>query len=318
MGRVVYVIGHRNPDTDSVCSAIASAHLKNQLGDPDVRPARAGEIDAETAFVLRHFEVPVPELVTDAAGRDLILVDHNEVAQALPHIEQANILEIWEHHRMGDLRPPNPIVFHCEPVGATATLIAEQYFLNGVAPSPAMAGIMLASILSDTVLFRSPTVSAKDRAAASRLEPLAAVDACFGAEMLRRKTDGLEQRSSASLVRGDYKEFELGGARLGIAQVEVMQPEALAHRKDDILREMRALREEGGLADVILMITDVQARASDLWFAGTRRDVFEHAFGPLEDDAVHLVGCMSRKKQVIPRLEAAFATLTESGPRPSA
>ena len=120
MERTIYVVGHRNPDTDSICSAIAYAHLKNVLGERNVRAARAGEIDAETAFVLQRFDVPLPELLADATGLDLILVDHNEVGQALPHIESANILEVWEHHRIGDLRLPKPIVFHCEPVGATA------------------------------------------------------------------------------------------------------------------------------------------------------------------------------------------------------
>jgi manganese-dependent inorganic pyrophosphatase len=306
MERLIYVIGHRSPDTDSVCSAVAYAHLKNVLGQANVRPARAGEIDAETTFVLRYFGVPVPELVTDAAGQDLILVDHNEIAQALPHIEQANILEIWEHHRIGDLRPPKPIVFHCEPVGATATLIGEQYFIYGITPSRAMAGIMLASILSDTALFRSPTVSEKDRRMASRLEPLAGIDSAFGEEMLRRKTAAVEQRSAAEIVRADYKEFQFGGERVGIAQVEVMRPDALAHQKASILDEMRVLRQTARLAQVILMITDVQARASDLWFVGERRDLFEHALGPLEDDALHLPGCMSRKKQVVPLLEVAF------------
>lgn len=126
MERPAYVIGHRNPDADSICSAIAYAHLKNSAGERHVRPARAGEIDAETAFVLRHFQVPEPVLVTDAAGCDLILVDHSETAQAISQLDRANILEIWEHHRIGDLRLPRPIFFHCEPVGATATLIAEQ------------------------------------------------------------------------------------------------------------------------------------------------------------------------------------------------
>jgi manganese-dependent inorganic pyrophosphatase len=296
---------------DSVCSAVAYAHLKNCRGEANVRAARAGEIDAETAFVLQRFDVPMPELLTDAAGKDLILVDHNEVAQALPHIEQANILEIWEHHRIGDLRPPNPIVFRFEPVGATATLIAEQYFADGVTPSRAMAGIMLASILSDTILFRSPTVSEKDRQMASRLEALAGTDAAFGEEILRLKTAGVALRSAAEIVRNDCKQFQFGAERVGIAQVEVMRPDALTHRKENILREMRALREEAGLTQVILMITDVQARASDLWFVGERRDLFERALGPLRDDAIHLPGCMSRKKQVVPMLERAFAEVEQ-------
>lgn len=308
MERITYVIGHRNPDTDSICSAIAYANLKNALGEANVRPARAGEIDAETAFVLQRFSVPVPELLTDATGRDLILVDHNEVGQALSHIEAANILEVWEHHRIGDLRLPSPIVFHCEPVGATATLIGELYFARGVAPTGPMAGIMLASILSDTVLFRSPTATEKDRVMSRRLSLLAGVDeTAFGEEMLRIKAMDIERKGAARLVRDDLKTFELDGLRVGVAQVETMDAGLFADRKADIMAEMRTLRETAGLAQVILMITDVRAKASELWFVGERPDLFERAFGRLQRDAVHLPGCMSRKKQVIPRLEIAIA-----------
>ncbi|MCC6553084.1 MAG: manganese-dependent inorganic pyrophosphatase [Polyangiaceae bacterium] len=304
----IYVVGHRNPDVDSICSAIAYAHLKNCLGEESVRPARAGELDAETELVLGHFGVPSPERVTDAAGLDLILVDHSEVGQALPHIEQANILEIWEHHRVGDLRLPKPIFFHCEPVGATATLIGDLYFTRGVAPTGAMAGIMLAAILSDTVVFRSPTTSEKDRLVASRLAPLAGIDpAAFGEEMLRIKTAAAEQKSAADIVRGDFKVFCFDGHRVGIGQVALQRPGALAGRRDEILREMRALRDEAGLLQVILMVTDVGAKASDLWFVGDRPDVLEEAFGALVDGAVHVPGCMSRKNQVVPPLEALFA-----------
>ena len=304
----IYVIGHRSPDTDSVCSAIAYARLKNCLGNPTAQPARAGEIDAETAFVLRYFDVPVPELLTDAAGLDLILVDHNEVGQALPHIDRANILEIWEHHRIGDLRLPKPVVFHCEPVGATATLIGEQYFARDITPMQAMAGVMLAAILSNTVLLRSPTTSEKDHVMAARLQPLAGVDLlAFGQQMRQIKTAAIGGKSAVGIVRDDFKEFQFGDHRVGIAQVEVLRPDAFAGRTRDILREMQAVREAQGLTQVILMVTDVEAEASDLWVVGDRVNLFERAFGPAENGVAHLPGCMSRKKQVVPRLEAVFA-----------
>jgi manganese-dependent inorganic pyrophosphatase len=303
----VYVVGHRHPDADSICSAIAYAQLKHRLGQRDVRPARAGELDAETAFVLRHFGVPVPELIEDATGRNLILVDHNEIAQAPPHVERANIVEIWEHHRIGDLRPPYPIVFHCEPVGATATLIGEQYFLHAIEPPREMAGILLAAIWSDTVNLRSPTTSDKDRRMAARLEPLAGVDVSFGEAMLRLKTARASELTAAELVGSDYKEFQFDAGRVGIGQVEVTRADALAPRRQEILGEMHALRESAGLTQMILMVTDVQAGASELWVVGDRIELFEQALGRLHDGAVRLPGCMSRKQQVVPLLERAFA-----------
>ncbi|MDP1826805.1 MAG: manganese-dependent inorganic pyrophosphatase [Archangium sp.] len=308
MERPVYVIGHRSPDTDSVCSAIAYAALKQQLGEQNVRPARAGELNAETRFVLRHFEVPAPELLVDAAGVNLILVDHNEVGQALPHLEQANILEIWEHHRLGDLRLPRPIVFHCEPVGATATLISELHFVRGVVPARAMAGLMLSAILSDTLGFRSPTTTTRDRDAVARLAPLAGIErpAAFGEELLRVKLEAAERKSPAQLVGDDFKEFVMGGRRVGISQVEVFRAGALAARKAAILGELRARREAAGLAQAIFMITSVADQSSELWFVGEKPEQFEQAFGALEDGGVVVPGCMSRKQQVVPRLEAVL------------
>jgi manganese-dependent inorganic pyrophosphatase len=306
VGEFVYVIGHRKPDTDSVCSAIAYAHLMGLLGTAPARPARAGAINAETEFVLKRFSVPVPELLSDAAGLDLVLVDHNEIAQALPNIERANVLEIWEHHRLGDLRPPAPIVVHCEPVGATATLIAERYFTSGISPSRGMAGLLVASILSDTVGFRSPTTSEKDRDMAARLAPIAGVDLeSFGLELLRMRTADTDRKPAAALVGDDLKEFRIGDLRVGVAQVETARPGALAERKEEILLEMETVLTGQDLALLILMITDVGEGASDLWAIGSRVDLFESAFGPTRDGTAHLPGCMSRKKQVVPKLEMA-------------
>jgi manganese-dependent inorganic pyrophosphatase len=164
--------------------------------------------------------------------------------------------------------------------------------------------------LSDTVVFRSATTTEKDRDVAARLAPVAEVDAAaFGEELLRIKATSAEQKSAAAIVRDDYNEFDFGGGRrVGIAQVEVLRAGALVARKDEILREMGALREAGGLVQVVLMVTDVAEGASDLWFVGDRADLFERAFGPLVEGTVHVPGCMSRKKQVVPPLEQAFET----------
>jgi manganese-dependent inorganic pyrophosphatase len=307
MRRPVYVVGHRNPDADSICSAIAYARLKQQLGHREVQPARAGDLDAQTEFVLRHFGVAVPKLLVDAEGLDLILVDHNEVGQALPRIELANILEVWEHHGLGDLRLPQPILFHCEPVGATATLVAEQYFVHGITPERDIAGLLLAAILSDTVLFRSPTTCEKDRQMVARLQQIAKLDPdVFGRSLLDVADLAARRKSPTELVHGDLKRFSFGDHRVAIAQVE-LPPRELAERKHAILSELRALCAREGFAQAILMVTDIDTRASELWFTGDHRDVFEQALGPLVNDAVELPGVMSRKQQVVPALERAFA-----------
>jgi manganese-dependent inorganic pyrophosphatase len=315
MEQPVYVVGHKHPDTDSVASAIAYAHLKNALGDLSVRPGRAGELNRETRHVLDRFSLPPPELLTRATGRRLILVDHNEVAQALDDIQHATVLEVWEHHRIGDLDIPRPIVFHCEPVGAAATLIAEQYFLHELVPPPAIAGALLAAILSDTLAFTSPTCSEKDRRMARRLAQLAGVDAeALGRDLLQARSD-VTGRSVEDLVEADFKEFELAGRRVGIAQIETLDAAPLVARRDEFLRELRRVRERKGLLQVLLLVTDIGKRGSHVWFAGDRRDIAERAFGArFADDALYLDGCMSRKKQVVPPLEQAFAQERQQAP----
>jgi manganese-dependent inorganic pyrophosphatase len=313
MDAAVYVVGHRHPDTDSIGSAIAYARLKNALGDARVRPARAGEPNAETRWVLERFGLPLPELLTRATGLQLILVDHNEVAQALEDVEHATILEIWEHHRLGDLDLPQPILFHCEPVGATATLVAEQYLFHGVTPPPDVAALLLAAILSDTLGFASPTTSEKDRETARRLEAIAGVDAAaLGRELLAARGD-VSARSATDLVEADFKEFELAGQRIGIGQIETLDAAPLLPRKAEFVAELRRVRAQRRLVQVMLMVTDIGKQGSHLWFAGERRDVLERALGrSLVDDATWLEGCMSRKKQVVPPLERAFVAAAAS------
>jgi manganese-dependent inorganic pyrophosphatase len=308
MEDAIYVVGHRRPDLDSVGSAIAYAQLKNALGDPRVRPARAGELNRETRYVLDRFSLPTPELLARATGLRLVLVDHNEVAQALDDIEHATVLEIWEHHRLGDLDIPQPILFHCEPVGATATLVAEQYLFHDLVPPPAIAGALLASILSDTLVFASPTCSEKDRRMARWLEGIAGVDAAaLGRDLMAARGD-VAGRSVADLVEADFKEFDLAGNRIGIAQIETLDVEPLLARRREFLEELRRVRHEKHLLQAILMVTDIGKKGSHVWFAGERREILERALGrPLVDDGTWVEGCMSRKKQVVPPLEQAFA-----------
>lgn len=310
MEEPIHVIGHKNPDTDSICSAIGYAFLRNALGDAEVRPARAGELNRETRHVLERFSLSEPDLLTTATGRQLILVDHNEVAQALDDIRHGTVLEIWEHHRIGDLQIPSPITFHCEPVGATATLIAEQFFLHDIEPPPAIAGALLAAILSDTLVLASPTTSGKDRRMAPRLAALAGVEVSeFGAELMNARGD-IATRSARDLIDADFKAFNFAGHRVGIAQVEVPDARPLVTRRTELLEAMRRVKNEQNLRQAILLGTDISRKGSYLWTVGELRDVVERAFHcHLTDEGVFLEGCMSRKKQVVPVLEAAFASV---------
>lgn len=308
MEETIHVIGHKNPDTDSICSAIGYAFLRNALGDSEVRPARAGALNRETQYVLERFSLPQPDLLTNGTGRQLILVDHNEVAQALDDIRHGTVLEVWEHHRIGDLQIPSPITFHCEPVGATATLIAEQFFLNDIDPPHPIAGALLAAILSDTLVLASPTTSSKDRRMAPRLAAIARVNVAeFGAALMAARGD-TATRSARDLVEADFKAFNFSGHRIGIAQVEVPDAGPLATRHAELLTAMQRVKAEQNLRSVILIGTDITRKGSYLWAVGEDRTLIESAFHcVLSETGVFLPGCMSRKKQIVPVLETAFA-----------
>ncbi|UEC42770.1 MAG: Manganese-dependent inorganic pyrophosphatase [Methanothrix sp.] len=304
----VYVVGHKSPDTDSVAAAISYANLKNQQGMPEIYvPAAAGTINNETKFVLEHFGVPVPETITDAKGKKIILVDHNEVGQAVDNIKEADLLEVVDHHKIGDIQTSSPIFFHNEPVGSTATIISAMYDQYKVPITKEMAGVMISAILSDTVLFKSPTCTDKDKAQVEKLAKIVGEDyQQYGIAMLTAKSD-ISSKTARDIVKGDYKHFDFAGTKAGIGQIEVMDLSVLAPRKKEILEDMEKVRKEEGLSFVLIMLTDVMKEASDLLFVGSPADKFEKAFeGKMENNSIYKKGVLSRKKQVIPPLEAAF------------
>ena len=304
----VYVVGHKSPDTDSVAAAISYANLKNQLGLPDIYiPAAAGEINSETKFVLEHFSVPVPETITDAKGKKIILVDHNEVAQAVDNIKEANLMEVVDHHKIGDIQTGSPIFFHNEPVGSTATIISAMYDQYKIPITREMAGVMISAILSDTVLFKSPTCTEKDKGEVAKLAKIIGEDyEQYGIAMLTAKSD-ISTKTARDIVKGDYKHFDFAGTKAGVGQIEVMDLSVLEPRKKEILEDMEKVRKEEGLSFVLIMLTDVMKEASDLLFVGKPVDKFEKAFeGKMDNNSIYKKGVLSRKKQVIPPLEAAF------------
>ncbi|OPY44165.1 MAG: Manganese-dependent inorganic pyrophosphatase [Methanosaeta sp. PtaU1.Bin028] len=305
----IYVVGHKSPDTDSVTSAIAYANLKAQLGVKEAVAAAAGNVNNETKFILDHFGLAAPMVLTDAAGKKVILVDHNEVGQAVDNVMQGDIVEVVDHHKIGDIQTGKPIFFHNEPVGATGTIIASLYEQNGVAIPKAMAGIMMSAILSDTVLFKSPTCTEKDKAAVSKLSQICGEDPMkFGMEMLKAKSD-IKSKSALDILMGDFKKFDFSGTKAGVGQIEVMDLADLTPKRAAILDEMKKKADAEKLDMIVLMLTDVMKESSDLLFVGNAASAagFEKAFGgKLANNSIYKEKCLSRKKQVIPPLESAF------------
>ena len=230
----------------------------------------------------------------------VVLVDHNELSQTVPGIDQAEILGIIDHHRLADIQTRQPISVRNEPVGSTNTIITSMYQEHGVTPSPHMAGLMAAAILSDTVMFKSPTCTKRDIAMAERLARIAKVSLSdLGRELFSGSNDS---RSAEELLRSDFKEFHISEQVLGVGQVTCIDSQKLMERKDELLDAMRAAQKANSYDMVILMLTDVLQEGSQLLYIGSD-DTIRNAFAvEPKDNMVFLPGVMSRKKQVIPML----------------
>ena len=233
--------------------------------------------------------------------KQVVLVDHNELSQTVPGIEQAEILAIVDHHRLADIQTRQPINVRNEPVGSTNTIITSMYQEHGVMPSPHMAGLMAAAILSDTVMFKSPTCTKRDIAMAERLARMARVALDdLGRELFA--AGAVDGKSAEELLRSDFKEFHIAEQNLGVGQVTCIDSEHLMERKDDLLKAMEQMKNEHGYDMVILMLTDVLQEGTQLLFIGSD-DAIRNAFAvEPKDNTVFLSGVMSRKKQVIPML----------------
>jgi manganese-dependent inorganic pyrophosphatase len=259
--------------------------------------------------VLDYFKVPYPEKLTDGTDKQVILVDHNEMAQAVDKLNEDNILEIIDHHKIGGIKTGKPIYFLNEPVGATAGTIANLFEDKGVKISKELAGLMTAAILSDTVLFKSPTCTPSDKAAVEKLSKVAGIDPMgFGMEMLKAKSD-IATKSPRDILMGDFKKFDFSGVKAGVGQIEVMDLRDLEPKRGAILEEMTKMKDSEKLDMVVLMLTDVIKEASDLLFAGNADAAagFEKAFsGKISNNSIYREKILSRKKQVIPPLESAF------------
>ncbi len=302
----VYVIGHQQPDVDAICSAIACARLKQAQG-VDAVPARAGPVNPETEFVLDRWGIDPPERLDDAAGERLVLVDHNEHSQTVAGARDAEIVEIVDHHRIGDVQTSNPIRFRNEPVGSTATVLTGLYDEAEEPIDAETAGVLLSGLLSDTVVCRSPTTTDVDRECAKRLAEIAGVDyESYGRELLQQKSK-IGDKGPREMVLGDFKEFAFGAATVGIGQVETVTPDIVLEQRDAILEAMDDLVADREYDLLVLLVTDLLEEESTAFVAGERTDALATALETeFTDREAFLPNVMSRKKQVVPPLEAAF------------
>ncbi len=303
-----YVVGHKTPDTDSIISAIALAYLKTQLGEEAVA-IRQGVITPETQFILDRFDGVEPELKTSVAGESIYIVDYSDRAQAPDDLDEATVLGIVDHHKLGDITTSAPLECWIRPVGCSNTIIKEMYDYHNIAVPKSIAGMMVCAILSDTVIFKSPTCTDIDIRAVEELSVIAEIEdfKALGIEMFKVKSavDGTPVRE---LVLRDFKDFKMADNKIGIGQLEAIDNSVFEPIKADLMNELVALKAEGERHTIMLLLTDIMKEGSELLIVSDDDTLAERAFGvSTESGMAWLEGVLSRKKQIIPPMEKAFS-----------
>lgn len=305
----VLIFGHRNPDTDSICSAIAYAELKKKLGQ-QVEAVRLGAVNAETQYALDYFKMEAPRLVEKVADetKTVILVDHNERQQSAADIDQVRVAEVIDHHRIANFETAGPLYYRAEPVGCTATILNKLYKENGVSVEPRIAGLMLSAIISDSLLFKSPTCTPEDVAAARELAEIAGVNAEeYGLAMLKAGAD-LSKKTIDELLSLDAKEFQMGSAKVEIAQVNAVDVNDVLSRQAEAEDKIRAIIDAKGLDLFLFVVTDILNNDSVGIALGKQAAAVEQAYGvKLENNRAVLKGVVSRKSQIVPVLTETLA-----------
>ena len=302
-----YIFGHTTPDTDSIVGAISLSYLKNELGEECIA-ARQGELNPETQWILEKFGYEAPLLKTSYAGENVYLIDFMESSQSPEDIAEATILGIVDHHKLGDLKTDAPLEMWVRPVGCSNTIVKQMFDYYDVEIPKDLAGMMMCAILSDTVIFKSPTCTKEDTKACKELAQIAGIEdyKALGMEMFIVKSNVLNA-TPRELVLRDFKDFNMGGNKIGVGQLEVVDLSVFDTMKEDLFTAMKALKEEGERHSVLLLLTDIMQEGSQLLVLSDESAKIENAFDvKLVEDQVWLKGVMSRKKQIIPFLEKQF------------
>jgi len=307
----IYVIGHKNPDTDSVASAIGYAELLKRRGK-DAVPLVCGEINKGTKLALTKFDIATPEQahMIDFPDASVVLVDHNEEGQWADGLVKEHVTELIDHHRFGDFSSAKPIYVRTQPVGATASIITNIYKECEQEPTKGVAGLLLSAILTDTLMFNSPTATEYDKRAAEWLNEIAKIDmAAHAAEVFAAKSD-ISDMSLREVINKDFKEFHFNErARVGIAMFESVDPSGPLAKKREFITELKRIKKENKLDFIIFAIVDIVNQVAH-FVIPTAEDaaLLDHVFcGEMQDDVMSIPSLLSRKKQIVPPLEEHFA-----------
>ena len=305
MENEILIFGHKNPDTDTICSAIVKEILNKKNGCKNSKAVRLGNVNKETQYVLNYLGLEAPELIEKVEeGQEVLLVDHNEFNQSVEGIEKAKILGVTDHHRIANFETSEPLYYTAKPYGCTSTILFEEFKQLGHEIEKTEAILMASAIISDTLLLKSPTTTEHDIKALEELEKIVGIDIKeYGLEMLKAGTD-LDDFTAKELVNLDAKSLEKNGVKFVIAQVNTVSIDDVLKRQEELENAIKEEIKEKGLNIFVLAITDILNSNSEIIALGDKVEVVEKAFDKkLENNKAFLEGVVSRKKQLLPNID---------------
>jgi len=300
---MIYLVSHKNPDTDSIVSSLVMKDFLKRSGQ-EVKACRIGEINKETAYILNYLKEKAPVLIKNVAGKKIFLIDHNEIEHGGKGMEKAEIVGILDHHRLGGIETVFPIFSRTEPLGSTSTLVFKLFKEKNFILNKKQAGLLLAGIISDTLNFISPTTTNEDKKIAKELESISGEDINkFTKEIFKARFD-MSGINLKDLLTKDYKEFKLGKKKVGIAVWETPSPKGILKEKMKIIKELKKIKKQKRIDLIYFGTLDILRRECNLVIIDEEeKKIAEKAFGKKEkENIIYLPGIISRKKQIIPKL----------------
>lgn len=306
MKKETLIFGHKNPDTDTICSALVKEILEKKNGNNLAKAVRLGNINKETQYALDYLKIEAPELLEKVEeGQEVILVDHNEFNQSVDGIENAKIIEVIDHHRISNFETSDPLFYTARPYGCTSTILYEEFLQRNIKIEKEEAVLMASAIISDTLLLKSPTTTQHDKKALEELAKIAGIDVNgYGLAMLKAGTD-LDDFSAEELVNLDAKKLDKDGKKFVIAQVNTVAIPEVLKRQEELEKAMKEEMTKNELQLFVLAITDILNSNSEIIALGDNaEDIIEKSFDKkLEENRAFLEGVVSRKKQLLPNID---------------
>ncbi len=300
----ILVFGHKNPDTDTICSSLVKSILEMKKNNKEVIAARLGNVNKETQFVLDYLKIDAPVLIEKVEkDQEVILVDHNEFAQSADGIEEAKVIEVIDHHRIYGFQTAEPLYYTAKPYGCTCTILYNMFKEENIEIEKLEATLMASAIISDTLLLKSPTTTKKDVEALEALAKIANIDInTYGLDMLKAGTD-LSSFSINEILNLDAKKVNIKGKNVIINQVNTASIPDVMEMKEKLEAGMNEIIEKENLDLFLLLITDIVNSDSQAIVLGKETELIEKSYNvKLENNTALLKGIVSRKKQVIPVL----------------